>query len=127
MHRSIVILAFAIFAPLIAASPAHAQEVCGCAEELHQARKSMASIDFPGFGTTKKSALQSISMYEKTDGSKDIFYAAVVDIERKKGWVLRYGGYNDSVAWYGPINIKATSLAGCVPAKSALIQSLLKP
>jgi hypothetical protein len=127
MFHTKFILAFSIFVPLMLANSTNAQEVCVCAQELHQARKSMASVDFPGFGASPKSSLQSISMYEKTDGSKDIFYAAVVDIERKKGWVLRYGGYNDSVAWYGPINIKATSLAGCVPAKSALIQSLLKP
>jgi hypothetical protein len=104
-----------------------AQEVCQVAQELHQARKSMASIDFPGFGGSKKSSLQSISMYEKSDGSKDIFYAAVVDLERKKGWVLRYGGYDSSVAWYGPINLTTTAMTACVPAQSLLLRSLVNP
>jgi hypothetical protein len=107
--------------------PTKAQEICLPAQELHQARKSMASIDFPGFGVSKKSSLKSISMYEKNDGSKDIFYAGIVDIERKKGWVLRYGGYDANVAWYGPINLTTTSMAGCVPALSSLIQTKLTP
>jgi hypothetical protein len=106
---------------------AKAQEVCLPAQELHEARKSMVSIDFPGFGSSKKSSLKSISMYEKNDGTKDVFYAAVVDVERKKGWVLRYGGYSSNVAWYGPINLTTTSLAGCVPALSSIIQSKLTP
>jgi hypothetical protein len=105
----------------------NAQEVCLPAQELHQARKSMASIDFPGFGSSQKSSLKSISMYEKSDGSKDIFYAGIVDVERKKGWVLRYGGYDANVAWYGPINLSTNNMAGCEPALSVLVQSKLKP
>jgi hypothetical protein len=104
-----------------------AQQVCLPAQELHQARKSMASIDFPGFGSSLKSSLQSVSMYEKNDGSKDIFYAGIIDVERKKGWVLRYGGYDATVAWYGPINLTSNNMAGCEPALSLLVQSKLKP
>jgi hypothetical protein len=112
---------------VVAVGQIKAQEVCLPAQELHEARKAMQSIDFPGFGSSKKSSLKAISMYEKDDGSKDIFYAAVIDEERKKGWVLRYGGYNGNVAWYGPITLKTTTLAGCSPALSTLIQSKIKP
>jgi hypothetical protein len=126
MFQRLFLTAATMVVLLLLSPSVNPQEVCACAQELHQARKSMASTDFPGFGTSNKTSLQSISMYEKDDGSKDIFYAGVVDVARKKAWVLRYGGYNDSVAWYGPINVTTVSLVGCLPAKSRLIQTLLK-
>jgi hypothetical protein len=104
---------------------AFSQNICAPAQALHQARKSMASVDFPGFGSATQDSLKTISMYEKSDGSKDIFYAGVVDTSKNKGWVLRYGGYDASVAWYGPINLETIDLSDCEPAKSVEINKIV--
>jgi hypothetical protein len=110
-----------VFLPQLASS----QTACEPAQALHQARKSMASVDFPGFGNATQASLKTISMYEKSEGSNDIFYAAVVDVAKNKGWVLRYGGYNAGVAWYGPINLEKIDLTGCEPAKSVEMNKIV--
>jgi hypothetical protein len=118
---------FRIFAIALIGLPqlALGQSACAPAQALHQARKSMASVDFPGFGSASQASLKTISMYEKSNGSNDIFYAGVVDTAKNKGWVLRYGGYDASVAWYGPINLEKIDLTGCEPAKSLEVNKMV--
>jgi hypothetical protein len=104
---------------------AQSNELCTPAQDLHQARKSLASIDFPGFGKANVATLKTISMYEKEVLGTDIYYAGVIDLGTKNGWVFRYGGYNKSVAWYGPIKLDEVNLNGCETAKSVDLNNLV--
>jgi hypothetical protein len=110
---------------LLITNQAYSNEICMPAQDLHQARKSLASVDFPGFGKAEVSTLRTISMYEKVVLGNDIYYAGVVDLATKNGWVFRYGGYDASVAWYGPIRLDEADLKGCETAKSVDLNNLV--
>ena len=103
------------------ATEANRPRECPRAELFAAATKLGSPTALPErFARGEHGAIRAISLYESALASDHYRYSALVDAQESQAWVYRYGGYNGSVSWYGPISVSVEQLAPCLPAQELI-------
>lgn len=94
---------------------------CPRAELFAAASKLGPQLELPErFASGEHGAIRAISLYESELASDRYRYSALVDEQESQLWLYRYGGYNGSIAWFGPLSVDAERVALCPPARGLI-------
>ena len=119
MPRKFALIVLASSAPIlaIAAEPAE----CPRNALLSASAKLEAVYELPpDLVRGSHGPLRTISLYESELASDHYRYSALLFEKENQVWVYRYGGYNGSIAWFGPVAVPAGTLESCPPARGPI-------
>ena len=120
MHRSCATLLM-FSAAVATAADADRPPECPRAELYAAAAKLGSPSELPErFSRREFGPVRAISLYESALASDRYRYSALIDEQESQAWVYRYGGYDGSIAWFGPVPISVEQLASCPPAQGPI-------
>lgn len=111
-----------IFSMALSATALPARASCAVADALIDKygisfsgfTQTLPRVSLPAEQQSRPQALLTLALPNQNGHVSDGFsHTALINIEQKRVWILRTGGFAGVYQWYGPVALPAADFAGC--------------